>query len=450
MKKCLFTAFLIILSALCAVGGQAASPSANDVSPGNISSTSYILIDAASGLVLCEKNADRKAYPASTTKILTGALALEKGELDQMMTATAAAAADIGPDGMNIGLKSGEKLSMQDLLNATLIYSANDAANVLAENLAATRQDFIDMMNAKAKELGAANTHFTNASGIHDAEHYTTARDLSLMARYAMTLPEFRKIVTKSSYTMSKTNGHEARQLRTVNKFLKETSDYFTRVDGIKSGFTSPAGWDLVSAASNDSGMQLIAVVLGDHSEKEVDADSKALLEFGFKSYSVQTLADVGQYVQNISISGAEPDSAAVVAETKLSAVLPNDQGKWDIKKNIQLNSDIKAPVKKGDVLGTLDFVVGGASLGKVNLVSDRDIGAKVVAYTTFGTKTENTAPKLQESVTPAQPSAGKDVQQAVICARTGIAILVILFAVLIINPGKRAKYPKRRYKIRY
>lgn len=342
---------------------------------------SYILIDSKTGQDLCDKNADDKLYPASTTKILTAVVALEKGDLNQMMTASKAAVKDIGPDGMNIFIGPGEILRMEDLLNAMLIQSANETANILAENLAPTRKDYIDLMNAKAIELGAMNTHFTNPNGMHDNEHYTTARDLAIISRYAMTLPKFREIVSKTSYNMTPTNMHKKWDtLYTTNKFLYQTSDYFTKVTGIKSGFTSQAGFNLVSSAINKDGMELIAVVLGekDHPKSRVDSDSKKLLEYGFQNFSVQKLLTEGQVIKNVIVDGTK-DKANVdlVTKDEFSCVLPNDTNSWNLKFTDNINSNIQAPLKKGDVLGYREYERNGTKLGKIELVASRSIEKK-------------------------------------------------------------------------
>lgn len=336
------------------------------------SANSYILVDAKTGQVLSEKDADKKSYPASTTKILTAIVAIETGDLKQMMTASKEAVKDIGPDGMNIFIAPGEELQMEDLLNAMLIASANETANIIAENLAPTRKDYIDKMNAKAKELGANNTHFTNPNGMHDDDHYTTARDLSILACYAMSLPKFREITAKKSYLMNVTNMHKKwDMLYTTNKFLYTTSEYFSKITGIKSGYTSQAGYNLVSSAMNDDGMELIAVVFGDQSKAKVDTDSKKLLEYGFENYSLQKVIAEGQFIKNVPVKDAKDNvNVNIVVKSDFSCVLPKDSSEWNIDFSDTINSKIQAPVNKGDVLGYREYRRNGAKLGKVDLVA--------------------------------------------------------------------------------
>lgn len=348
----------------------------------------YILIDAKTGMVLCEKNADDRLYPASTTKILTAIVALEKGNLSQMMKASKEAVRDIGADGMNIGISPGEELRMEDLVNAMLIQSANETANILAENLAPTRSDFIDMMNNRAKELGATNTHFTNPCGMHDDEHYTTARDLSILARHAMTLPKFREIVAKESYLMNVTNMHKKwDMLYTTNRLLSQTSEYFSKVTGIKSGFTGQAGFNLVSSAMNDDGMELIAVVLGetDHPKSKVASDSKELLEHGFKDYAIQKISDAGQLVKSLPVIGSEKDKRIeVITANDFRSVLPVDKNDWKITTAESIKTNLQAPIQKGDILGYIEYKRNGIKLGKVDLVAAGPVDKSAVTKNTF------------------------------------------------------------------
>lgn len=393
MKKIVISAFILLIFLLFG------TPAFADVI--TTDAHSYILMDAKTGQVLCEKNADDKLYPASTTKILTAVVALEKGDLNQMMVASKEAVKDIGPDGMNIFIGAGEILRMEDLLNAMLIQSANETANILAENLAPTRKDFIDMMNEKARELGATNTHFTNPNGMHDDEHYTTARDLSNIARYAMTIPKFREIVSKTSYNMAPTNMHKKwDELYTTNKFLYRTSDYFTKVTGIKSGFTSQAGFNLVSSAVNKDGMELIAVVLGekDHTKSRVDNDSKKLLEYGFQNFCAQTLIDAGKAVSNVTVAGAAgTTNVDLVTKSEFACVLPLDSNLWNINFSDNIEPKIEAPVKKGDILGYRAYERNGTELGKVELVAASSVEKKT-AEGASGSKSQLAENRQQKS----------------------------------------------------
>ncbi|GAE90587.1 D-alanyl-D-alanine carboxypeptidase family protein [Acetivibrio straminisolvens] len=219
--------------------------------PLDINARAYILIDSKTGQVLAEYNPDFKTYPASTTKIMTAILALELGDLDQIMTVNQSAIDDIGPGGMHIGLLPGEQLELRYLLDALLVRSANETAYVIAENLCSSRQEFYNLMNEKAKELGATNTNFLNPCGIDNGEkgknHLTTARDLAKISQYAMTIPQFREIVQKTIIKIPPTNKHSEEVIvGTTNRLLlyeksRYKSEYFSKVTGIKTGYTDRA-----------------------------------------------------------------------------------------------------------------------------------------------------------------------------------------------------------------
>lgn len=357
--------------------------------PSDITAESSILIDAMSGRVLFEKDANRKGmFPASTTKIMTAILALEIGDPDQIMTASQAAVDDIGKDGSNIGIMAGEQIKMQDLLKALLITSANETANIIAENISPTRQEFVDLMNNKAKELGAMDTHFVNPCGSHDPDHYTTASDLAKIARYAMTIPGFREIVNMKSFQMPPTNKHDSWPvLATTNKLMQSDKSELYEINGIKTGYTVPAGFNLVSSAVNSGGMELISVVMGvrdDAAKDNVRIFSKELLDYGFNNFSLVTFQKDNTVYRSVDVEDAE-DTVPLDLVTKggVSSVLPNDRSKWDFKEIPHINSDISAPVNEGDKLGFVDYRINGESIGKVELVASKSVKQKPQAVVT-------------------------------------------------------------------
>lgn len=350
--------------------------------PLNIEAKSYILIDSKTGHVISEYNADQKVYPASTTKIMTAILGIENANAEDIMTVSQYAIDNIGPGGMHIGLLHGEQLRFKDLLNALLIKSANETAFVIAESIGPTPEAFSAKMNERAKELGATNTNFVNPCGMDTDEksqsHLTTARDLALMARHAMTLPLFRETVGKSSCIIPPTNMHdEAITLISTNKLFNDRykSEYYDKITGIKTGFTNRALLTLVSSAMNEDGMELISVILGCPTDA-IYQYSKELLEYGFKNYSVYNLIAANSYVTSISVADASFNpNLDIIAAKDLSCVLPKDPDIWDnISKNIKIKDNVSAPVKKGTVLGSVEFVKDGVTLGDVNLVASRDI----------------------------------------------------------------------------
>jgi len=353
-------------------------PVAAVTDPIEVNAKSYILIDTRTGQVLCEYNADERLYPASTTKIMTAILALENGRLDQVMTASAEACYDIGKDGMNIGIIPDEKLVMEDLINAMLIQSANETANIIAENLAGSRQEFVDMMNRKAEELGAGNTHFTNPCGAHDDNHYTTARDMSKIALYAMTIPEFREIVKKESYEMSPTNKHPSWDtlLYSTNKLLRNPNTNKFKVTGIKTGYTNPAGYCLVASAEKD-GLELISVVMGVDPSQDFDSVfkySRTLLEYGFDNFGFVEIVKEGKVVGSVTVNNGDKDVPLNVLTADNITVLAKITGGGPVVKEEKFIRPLKAPVNKGDIVGYAEYWVDGVKAGKINLIAENNV----------------------------------------------------------------------------
>ena len=256
-----------------------------------IYSQAAILVDSKDGTVIYEKNANEKMYPASTTKILTAIIALESCSLNEKVTASSEAINSIKSGYTIADIQVGETLSMEDLLYALLIKSANEAANVIAEHIAGNVDNFANIMNSKAKELGCQNTHFVNANGVHNDDHYTTASDLAIIAEYCMKNETFRKIVSTQYYSLPSTPQYtgEERVLKNSNSLLiPEHTYYYPYAIGMKTGFTSEAKNCLIAASKKDD-LELISIVL--HAEQTEDGrsarycDSINLLEYGNNNY---------------------------------------------------------------------------------------------------------------------------------------------------------------------
>ena len=256
-----------------------------------IYSQAAILVDSKDGTVIYEKNSNERMFPASTTKILTGIIAIEKCSLDEKVVASENAINSIKSGYTNANIQVGEELSMEDLLYALLIKSANEAANVIAEHIAGSTENFANLMNEKAKELGCQNTHFVNANGVHDDNHYTTASDLAIIAEYCMKNDTFRKIVATESYTLPATPQYpgDDRVLKNSNSLqIPGHAYYYPYAIGMKTGFTSQAKNCLI-AASKKNDLELISIVL--HAEQTEEGksarycDSINLLEYGYNNY---------------------------------------------------------------------------------------------------------------------------------------------------------------------
>ncbi len=390
MKKALITLILAIIFAF-----QFSPAFCKDL---DIDAEAYILMDAKTGSVLYEYNPDLRLRPASTTKIATALLALKKGELSQVMTASKDAVSDIGVGGMNIGIMPGEQMTLDDLLHALLIVSANETANIIAENLSSSRDEFINEMNKTVYAVGAKNSTFTNPCGIDeyekDADHFSTARDLAIIARECWKYPEFREIVGQKKLDMlAPTNKHEKWNiLNATNKMLGQSYNYgpetgddrnqFT-ITGLKTGSTMRAGANFIASAVNKDGLELISVVLGVNNKpgRTVFDFSETLLRAGYENYSNQIIVDRNKIIKKVVVQDASDDGQLdLVTNSKVEAILPNDKSLWKIDEKVTIKNDLKAPITKGTVLGNIAYTLDGINVGKVDIVSSRTIDQSIQA----------------------------------------------------------------------
>lgn len=251
----------------------------------SVSARAAIVMDIDTGLVLYEKNADNKMYPASTTKLMTALLALSNYNMNDELTVSSTALENIPTDATTMGLIAGEKITVRDLLSGLLLVSANEAANVLAEGISGNISSFASLMNQKATEIGCTSTHFANANGLHDNEHYTTAYDMALIARTVYQYSDFRNIVKSTYIQTNKTNMSSERDLWTSNQLLYDVNDFYcSYCTGGKTGYTEEAGECLVSYAEKN-GMRLVTILFNcDNDERFYE--SKEIYEFIFNNYS--------------------------------------------------------------------------------------------------------------------------------------------------------------------
>ena len=337
----------------------------------DISAEAAILIDSSSGDVFYKKNEEQRMFPASTTKILTAILTLENSSLDDVVTVPYDAISTI-PSGYSIAaLQTGEQLTVNQLLQMMMVHSANDAANVLAFHISGSIEGFADLMNQKALELGMNNTHFTNPSGMQDENHYTTAYDLALLMKYCMENNTFRHLAGLKSCDIPATNKYQARTFTTTNDLLVNSqsnianNSYYEYAIAGKTGFTSEARNCLVSAASKD-GLELICVVLAagvnSNGSSTKFSDSKKLFEFGYENYGIKTFIEQGYTVSNITIPNAtdETKSLDLVVSSTVSALMETSKMSDKIEPQIELNSNLFAPISQGEVVGKVVYTVDG------------------------------------------------------------------------------------------
>ena len=337
-----------------------------------ISAQSAYLIDNRTNKVLFQKNSDKKMYPASTTKILTAILTLENCNVDDPVTASFDAVNSI-PDGYSTAnIQVGETLTVGQLLEVLLIHSANDSANILAEHVGGSVDSFVTMMNTKANEIGLNSSHFTNAYGKHDDNHYTTAHDLAILMKYCLKNDTFRKISGKASCAIPATNMSGTRTYTSTNELaIPKTRNYYPYLTSGKTGFTTQAKECLVSASYKDD-LELICVVLGSTSRFN---DTKNLFEFGYSNYCVKTIANERDVVSNITVSNATKDTKSLdlVLYEPISALMKTSDSLEDLKPEISLNDKISAPISENDVLGKATYSINGVTY-TTNVVASHSV----------------------------------------------------------------------------
>jgi len=349
-----FLAFANVGAALSVTGSAAPK----------LSAKAAILVDAKTGRVLFSENADARLPIASTTKIMTALVALEQLPLDAKITASEKAAATIGS---RIGLQPGEVLSAEQLLNALLIESANDAAVALAEAVADSVEGFADQMNTKAQELGLENTHYVNPHGMNAKEHYSSARDLATLATSAMKNETFREIVGTWSYTLVRA-GQTEPQVITNHNLMLENVGWIT---GIKTGRTPKAGCCLVASGTKD-GVSLISVILGEPSEEQCQKESQDLLKYGFSLYKRVILVTKGQSLSDLAVPYHSNQRLSLVSARTMVVSVFRDETPT-IK--VRVDRAVTLPVRTGEAFGSIEFFLRGEELGRAELVAGQDIG---------------------------------------------------------------------------
>ncbi|MGE5576744.1 MAG: D-alanyl-D-alanine carboxypeptidase family protein, partial [Syntrophothermus sp.] len=340
-----------------------------DRGPG-LSAEAAVLIDAASATVLYGKNEHQQRPPASTTKIMTAILALERGNLDDLVTVGRSA---IEVDGSSLEIEPGHTFRLRDLLGGLLIESGNDAAAAIAEHLGKNQEGFVKMMNERAAELGAWNTNFVNPNGLPAAGHYSSAFDLALMTMRALQIPAFREIVRTREKNVESHGGNWARQLENTNKLLWT----FEGADGVKTGTTTEAGECLVASATRD-GWQLIAVVL---KSKDRWEDAATLLEYGFENFSPVNMVKSGEVVMRARVKNGLVDDVPLITSEPLRLILRKDEtglimGAADVK------PDLTAPILPGEVAGKFRAFVGSEQMRTVDLLAVQGVERRTIWHT--------------------------------------------------------------------
>jgi D-alanyl-D-alanine carboxypeptidase (penicillin-binding protein 5/6) len=387
---------LVIGASLAPARHAAATPLYKDLPEVDIWSHSAILVHAQTDEILYRHNIYIRREPASLTKVMTVLLALEYaqgyGSLNDVVTAQESDFSDIIQGASNAGIVAGEEMTLRDLIYCAMLRSANEACNMIARHVAGSVEAFMEMVNLRLAEIGAEDTRFVNPHGLPADNHYTTAYDLYLMARECLRNPEFAKISNTETYTLAGTNKRPDGQL------IFTTNDLITRrrvgeayiyphARGVKTGHTRNAGYCLMSAAEQN-GIMLISVILGAEVDEETNllrsfTETRDLFEWGFEHFDIKTILNTSAKLKAVPvIQGLEQDEIYLVPERAVEHLIPKDINIEDIlgESRIMLHEPyddregIRAPVKKGDVLGEIRLEYQGIHYGTIPLLSDRDV----------------------------------------------------------------------------
>lgn len=333
--------------------------------PVQVNAKSAVLMDCSTGKVLMSMNENEKLYPASVTKIMSMLLvteAIDSGKIALSDTVTASPDAT-AKGGSQIWLKEGETMTVDDLLKATAIGSANDACTALADHIAGSEAGFVVMMNDRAKELGMENTFFENCTGLDDTteNHLTTAYDIALMSRE---LINHERITNYTTVWMDTLRGGET-ELVNTNKLVR----FYQGTTGLKTGTTSKAGHCL-SATAKRGETHLIAVILGSDNSKDRFEGAKAMLNWGFANYTtIQPEIDMSLITNVNVLHGTQKTITPKIPKSENVLVKANKKG--EIKQKVNLAVDVEAPIEKGQVLGTVDFSVDDEMIAQYNLTAE-------------------------------------------------------------------------------
>ena len=391
MKKQRFLSLFLLLSLLVSLF---LTPEACAYKDFDLDARAGLLIEANTGEVLFEKNAHAENFPASITKVMTALLvfeAIDRGELalTDPVTASETALHGLPADGSTANIKAGETLTVEQLLNCMLIVSANEACNILAEAVCGDIQTFVARMNERAGQLGCENTHYVNAHGLHDSNHYSSAWDIYLITREALKYDLFLSICNSKSYEVPATNvTAKPRTLHSTNYLISNwrALGYLYRdAQGIKTGSTDEAGHCLVSSAMRGS-RTLISVVLGAEKRKDPDSvtrtysfiETARLFDWGFDNFTSRQILSADEPICEVPVSlSSETNYVVVHPAEDLTRMLPNDLTPEDIERTVTLHSEsVEAPIAAGDELGTLTLSYRGTVYGEVPLLALSDVSA--------------------------------------------------------------------------
>lgn len=441
----LFCTFSVAFSEVGVNAAQPVSGSDNlkDTWPDapEVVSESVILIDADTGAILYDKNSHAKSYPASTTKILTGLLVLENCSMDEIVTFSREAAESVKYGDASLGTRTGEQYTVEQALYGLLLHSANEIAYGLAEHVSGSLNAFVQLMNQRAKELGAINTHFSNASGLHNSNHYTTAYDMAMIAKACYNNNTFVNIdSTYTTYVIPPTNKTSAkRYVRHRHAMLKNRTYYYEYCKGGKTGYTDDAGSTLVTFAEKN-GTRLICVCYKSTDEGRY-TDTKALFDWGFANFSkiTATAGDISSLFTNNSYynSNVYNKFNYIYNITSSTLTLPNDASMGNV--SMDINELLGTSCENDIYTANLNYNYFGHTVGSARLTL-----SSMEAFTANSNLPYKTAE--QKNIPTAKKPLVINIWGII---GAGILILIILYSISEIKRMQRQKYRAHRRRRR-
>ena len=450
-KKIICVIFSIILTvSVLSVPVNAYTPDTFD-----IDAEGAMLVNMDTGDVLYKKNADKKLYPASLTKLMTAyVLYKNTSDLDkEILTVSEYAINSLqGTDSSTGGLKIGEQLTARQMLYVLLLSSANEGANAIAEHVSGSIDAFCEKMNQQAAELGMTGTHYANAHGLHDPMHYTTVSDMHKLTTAFLEIPELKEVVYSTKYKLEATNKSQARTFTTTNFMLlnngqkcaaekyKGQAYYYKYAKGVKTGYTDSAGRCLITTAQKN-GYNYMCIIMNspvyeDGKKIRIEfGDTKALYEWAFEKFEYRTVLNTDEIIGEAPVELAwDTDYVSVIPSESLTAIVPKKSDNSTLGLDINWYKDsYKAPIKKGDVMGECNITYAGEVLGTVNLIAAQDVKRSTLMY--IG----DSAKKVSSAV------FGSKVFLIIVIIILAI-ILAFLISLVILNSPKRRRRKRRRY----
>ena len=360
----------LLLTTLASAAASVSAESPMVPTPPAIAAKSYILMDYYTGQTLVELNSNERLPPASLTKMMTSYIIgqeLLKGNIkrDDMVTVSQNAWSKNYSDSSKMFIEVGKQVSVDDLNKGIIIQSGNDACVAMAEHIAGSTDSFADMMNTWAAKLGMKDSHFMNPHGLYDDNHYSTAHDMAVLGQALIRdVPEEYKIYSQKDFQFNGITQHNR------NRLLWDTS---LNVDGIKTGHVSEIGYNLVASATNKEGMRLISVVMGTESERVRADESKKLLTYGFRFFQTLTPYKAGTELVNQKIWMGDKPTVKLGVDKDVAVTITRGQAD-KLKADFQLDSELKAPLTKGQQVGTVSVKLDGKEIAKAPLVALEEV----------------------------------------------------------------------------